>query len=135
MTAISGGCLCGAVSFAGDVDIAFAANCHCTDCRKATGAAYATLVFVSTDGLEVTGETASFQHQSDRGSTLQKVFCPNCGTPLFSANTAREGLIGVRIGALVDGRDIKPARNIYCSSALPSTPMDADLPKFDKMPG
>lgn len=134
MTQISGSCLCGAVTFAGDVEIAFAANCHCTDCRRATGAAYATLVFASTDGLSIEGKTASFRHSSDRGSQLDKVFCPSCGSPLFSVNAAREGLIGIRIGVLDQAQAFAPERNIFCASALASTPMDTTLPKFSRMP-
>ena len=135
MTDINGGCLCGTVTFAGDVDIAFAANCHCKDCQKATGAAYASIVFVSEQDLDIQGETSRFEHRSDRGSVLHKVFCPKCGSPLFTKNSAREGLIGVRLGVLNQAPEIVLSRNIYCSSALPSTPMDEGLAKHDKMPG
>jgi hypothetical protein len=33
MAEITGKCLCGDISFSGDVDIKMMANCHCKDCR------------------------------------------------------------------------------------------------------
>ena len=135
MTNLKGGCKCGAIEFGGEVDVAFTANCHCTDCQQFTGAAFATLVFVSEDGFAVQGDVGEYRHESDRGSILTKTFCPVCGSPLFSRNTARAGLVGVRIGAIRDNHVYPPARNIYCTSALPSTAMDPAIPKFDKMPG
>lgn len=135
MTEMKGGCKCGAVEFGGDVDVAFTANCHCTDCQQFTGAAFATLIFVTDENFSVSGKVSEYDHKSDKGSTLTKVFCPECGCPLFSKNSAREGMIGVRIGAIRDNHNYPPARNIFCTSALPSTAMDPDLPKSDGMPG
>ena len=37
----SGSCLCGAVSYQASVEPHYQFNCHCRDCQKATGAAYA----------------------------------------------------------------------------------------------
>lgn len=39
---LSGSCLCGAVSYEIDAPIESASHCHCSQCRKAHGAAFAT---------------------------------------------------------------------------------------------
>ena len=135
MPKVSGSCLCGAVSFEGDGDVAVMANCHCIDCQKATGAAYASMIFFKEDDISISGELNSFQHTADSGSTMTKLGCPKCGSPMFGKNTARAGMIAVR-GGVLDQKDmIKPVVNVYCSSAIPSTPMDDALKNFDKMPG
>jgi hypothetical protein len=46
-----GGCLCGAVTFRADcTELVMAAHCHCLDCRKATGSAFATVVALPEGG-------------------------------------------------------------------------------------
>ena len=134
MTMLSGCCLCGAVSFQGDCDIKAIANCHCTDCRSVTGATYATLVMVPENDVSVTGELREYVHTSDAGSTMTKQFCATCGSQMFSKNSSREGVIAIRGGAVDQKAVVQPAFNVYCSSAIPSTPMNPDLPAFQKMP-
>lgn len=134
MTDISGSCLCGAVSYAGDVDIKLTMNCHCTDCRKATGAAYGTLLFVAEDALTITGDLQNYCHKSDRGSDMTKLFCGTCGSQMFTKNSARPGLIGVRAGQVDQSNVVRPEANLYNDSAIPSTKMDPDLPLHAKLP-
>jgi hypothetical protein len=40
---IKGGCLCGAVRYTAEADPTSATVCHCRDCQKFTGSAFATL--------------------------------------------------------------------------------------------
>lgn len=135
MESISGSCLCGAVSYAADADVKMVINCHCTDCQKATGSVHATLLFIEEDKLSIEGEVARFDHPADSGNTLTKVFCSSCGSQLFGKNTGRAGMIGIRAGTVDQKELIQPGLNIYCMSAVPTTPMDPQLKQFPKMPG
>ncbi len=135
MAKLTGKCLCGNVTFSADTDIKLMANCHCSDCRAATGAAYGTLVFVEADALTVTGSPKVFKHVADSGADMEKHFCPDCGSQLFGKNSNRPNMVSLRAG-VVDQTDlIKPAVNVYMSSKIPSTPIDPDLKGFEKMPG
>ena len=53
MVTFSGKCLCGSVSYESDSEPAFTANCHCADCRAATGAAYSTISFFQAGDLKI----------------------------------------------------------------------------------
>jgi hypothetical protein len=55
MAQLTGGCLCGAVRYTAEADQTGAIICHCTDCQKFTGAAFAALVPVQKEALTVTG--------------------------------------------------------------------------------
>lgn len=134
MTQLSGACLCGAVSYSGDADIKLMMNCHCSDCRKVTGSAYGTLMFVAEDSVAISGDTSVFEHTSDRGSEMQKLFCPKCGSQMFTRNSAREGILGIRAGTANQLDIVKPGANLFKDSAIPSTPFDTALPVHDKMP-
>lgn len=135
MTQLSGQCLCGKVSFKADGDIAMQGNCHCTDCQQISGSAYATLIFMSKDSVDITGETKRFEHTVDSGNVLSKDFCPNCGSQMFGGNAARPGSIAIKAGGINEKDLIKPQFNVYTSSKMACTLMDDTLPAFDKMPG
>jgi hypothetical protein len=134
MAVISGKCLCGAVTYEADVEPMVTANCHCTDCRGATGAAYSTISFFKSADVTISGETKTYEHTADSGHHMTKHFCPNCGSQLFGVNSAREGMIGIRAGTIEQTDLVKPARNVYVSSKIASTPLDLELPASEKMP-
>jgi hypothetical protein len=131
----TGHCLCGSVTFESRGEPAFQANCHCDDCRRSGGGAYASYVFVPADQLSISGETQEYRHVSDRGSEMTKHFCPNCGSPMFTGNSAHPERRGVRLGAIDDASWFRPQADVYNSRKLPSTPVDPDVRAFDKMPG
>jgi len=135
MSNLHGGCMCGKIKFDTTAAPAFAANCHCKDCRQATGAAYATINFISTDQMTVTGAPKKFEHPADSGSILTKHFCANCGSTLFTFNSARANMIGIMAGVVENIEDVNPQLNVFVSSKIPSTPLNADLPAHQKMPG
>ena len=132
----SGRCLCGAVEYACASEPMFQANCHCDDCRRSGGGVYASFVFVSESALTVnSGELHSFSHETDRGNTATKYFCPKCGSQLFTRNSANPGRRGIRVGTMTDASGLQPSANVYAGRRLPSTPIDNDIKAFEKMPG
>ncbi len=135
MTQFNGSCLCGAVTYEADCEIQRIVNCHCIDCQKATGSVHTTMVFVPQDGMIVKGYPSSYTHTADSGSAMTKRFCSSCGTQLFSINSRRAGVVGIRAGTISQKHLVTPQLNIFCDSAVPSTPMDDKLPKHRKMPG
>jgi len=135
MTHISGGCLCGNVSYKGDAEIKMVINCHCNDCQQVTGSVHGTMVFVAENEIEILGSPKTFKHLADSGNTLTKIFCGDCGSQVFGKNTGREGMIGIRAGSVDQKELIEPGFNIYCDSAIPTTPMADDIKQFPKMPG
>ncbi len=135
MPKLTGNCLCGNVSFKADGDIMMQGNCHCLDCQQVTGAAYATLVFMSENDVKITGETKKFEHKVDSGNSLTKDFCPNCGSQMFGANLGRPGSIALRAGSINEKAEIKPQFNVYASRKLDCVILDNNIPAFDKMPG
>ena len=131
----SGRCLCGAVEYACASEPMFQANCHCDDCRRSGGGVYASLVFVSENVLTLnSGELHCFSHETDRGNTATKYFCPTCGSQLFTRNSANPGRRGIRVGTITDASWFQPSANVYAGRRLPSTPIDDEIKAFDEMP-
>ena len=133
MANYTGGCLCGAVRYEINGEPVRTAMCHCDDCRRVTGSAYATNFFFKADDIVVTkGTTKSFQHKGDSGNTLTKEFCPECGSPIFNSSAAGTGVKGVKAGTLDDVKGLRPQIEVYVSRRLPFTVSPDDTEKFER---
>lgn len=94
-----GRCHCGEVSYAIAGEPIYHAMCHCTDCRRATGAPAVSWALFPQQAVTITGETKTYV-SSEKG---RRHFCPECGTSLFYTNEqVFAGLIDVQSATLDD---------------------------------
>ncbi|MFN3515083.1 MAG: GFA family protein [Phenylobacterium sp.] len=95
----TGSCLCRAVRYEVRGELAPIQVCHCSDCRKAQGSAFATNLPVATaDFRLISGEDRLKAYESSPGK--QRVFCADCGSPIFSRLRARPEVMRLRAGTL-----------------------------------
>ena len=128
MTAFTGRCLCGAVRFRFDGPPIATRACWCRDCQY-LGAGNATVnAIFRVEGFTLEGELGEYESLADSGNTMRRRFCPRCGTPLFSASSARPELIVVRAGALDDRETARPTATIWTASAPGWGLIDPSLP-------
>ncbi|MEE8443825.1 MAG: GFA family protein [Alphaproteobacteria bacterium] len=133
MTGFTGGCLCGAIRFRVGGEALRIANCHCDDCRKATGASFATNVFINEADLTILqGTPKSFDHQADSGATMTKQFCGNCGTQLFGRGSRSAGVLHVKVGAIDDAGFVRPAIDVFVSRKLPFIRLSDETEHFEQ---
>ncbi|KAB8335412.1 GFA family protein [Scytonema tolypothrichoides VB-61278] len=129
----TGGCLCGSVRYECSAEPLTMGNCHCRDCQRATGSAYASALLVPQCAVTITGDVKYYDVIGDSGNLVGRGFCPNCGSRLFSKPPI-PGLLGIMAGSLDDPSWFRPTMDLYALSAQPWDYMNPDLPKFDKMP-
>jgi hypothetical protein len=134
MSVFSGKCLCGNVSYQCHSEPKAIFNCHCEDCRRATGSVFGTNLFVPEAKVEISGEVSSYSHISDSGSTMTKRFCPNCGSLLFGSNSAKPNVVSIRAGTVDQLALIKPQINLFMDKKVPSTSIDENLEQASRMP-
>ena len=134
MSIFTGSCLCGSVSYKSNSDPLVIQNCHCDQCRKATGSVYLTNLFIKEENFEITGEVNNYTHLSDAGNNMTKYFCPKCGSQVFGKNSGRPGIITIRAGTVNEKDIIKPIRNLFLKSKVPSTPINSNLEACEGMP-
>ena len=135
MSGFKGGCLCGAIAYEVSSDPIDVWNCHCDDCRKVTGASFATNVIVKLEDLIVTkGTPSTYPQTADNGNVKTYNFCSKCGSLLFSDNSGRPEIAVARVGCIDDASFVQPSGNLYCSRALPFTNLADDLDNFDTLP-
>ena len=94
-----GRCHCGKVSYIVAGEPVYHALCHCSDCRRATGAPVVSWALFPRQAVTITGPTKTYV-SSEKG---RRHFCPECGTSLFYTNeTVFAGLIDVQSATLDD---------------------------------
>ncbi len=128
-------CTCGAVKFEFDTDPTFVAVCHCLDCKKASGGEAATFFGVPEDDFSLLSGTPKAHHFiADSGKGLDRNFCPDCGSRLFTSNLESfPGLVFVMLGSLDRPSLIRPNVEMYTKRRL-AWVKPLDMPQFDGMP-
>ncbi|RZJ05529.1 MAG: aldehyde-activating protein [Brevundimonas sp.] len=128
-------CACGAVGFEFNTDPDFIAVCHCLDCKKASGGEAATWFGVPNDDFTLTrGAPRAFGFVADSGGRLDRNFCPDCGSRLYTSNLGSfPGLTFVQLGSLDDPSGITPKLEMFTKRRLDWV-KPLDLPQFTDMP-
>jgi hypothetical protein len=132
-TPFFGGCACGAIRYSAEGEPLYSVNCHCRDCQRETGSAYAPVLGVPRPNFSVTkGTPGYFEVKADSGRITRRAFCADCGSTLFGYG---DQFVSIRVGSLDDPGIFRPTQDIYTSSAQPWDYMNPDLPKASKQPG
>jgi hypothetical protein len=131
----TGRCACGAVRFEFDTDPTFIADCYCLDCQKASGGVMATFFGIPENDLTLlSGQPRSFSYIADSGKRIDRNFCPECGSRLFSNNAgAFPGTVFVMIGSLDIPDGIEPVLEMY-TKRRHNWLKHLDVPQFSNMP-
>jgi hypothetical protein len=125
---LAGECLCGTVKYTVADEFKYAMNCHCADCRRATGSA-----FKPFGGIEQ--EKLSLTHGMDKAMIFGEedgnhdVHCGACGSLLFSVIADKE-FVHVTLGTLVDAPGIRPTAHIFVAGKAPWYDITDELPQF-----
>jgi hypothetical protein len=124
---LDGGCLCGAVRYVVADAFRYAANCHCVDCRRATGSAFKPFAGIERERLEIT--RGADQLLTFGGADAHDARCRTCGALLYSL--VREGAyVHVAMGTLTDAPSIRPNEHIFVASKAPWFTIADDLPQY-----
>ena len=128
----SGGCHCGAVRYEMTAEVAHHALCHCTDCRKASGAPVTAWAMAAADQVTIKGEPVTYA-SSEHG---RRLFCGACGTSLFYTNdVVFPGMIDVQSATLDDPDSIPLQAQIQTAERIGWMTHLGDLPAFERYPG
>jgi hypothetical protein len=134
---LEGGCACGQIRYECTAEPIFTAHCHCRDCQQASGGAMATVSGVPSSAFRVTkGAPKSFRYAGSSGKGLDRNFCPNCGSRLFTNNAgALPDVTFINVGSLDNPSQVTPSMHIFMASAQPWDKPADGLPQFPGMPG
>jgi hypothetical protein len=116
---IDGGCHCGHIKYEAVVDPEKVAICHCTDCQTLSGSAYRTVVPAPAGEFRLlAGQPKIYVKTAESGNQRAQAFCPECGTPIYSAALADTPAYFLRVGTIRQRAQLPPKVQNWCRSAL-----------------
>ena len=127
---LTGGCLCGAVQHKVRDEFRYAMNCHCSQCRRATGSAFKPFGGIERDKFTVAegAENLTIDGTPDN----HNAFCRTCGSLLYSV--VRDGaFVHVTFGTLADNPTMHPTAHIHAGSKAPWFTITDDLPQHEEL--
>ncbi|HEX5276731.1 MAG TPA: GFA family protein [Fluviicoccus sp.] len=129
---LTGSCLCNGIRYEYHGQIEEISMCHCSMCRKAQGSAYVAVSPVPAErfrivqGRELLKEYRAVPHKA-------RVFCSQCGSPLYSARDDLPGVIRLRLGTIETPFRCENAYHIYIDSKADWETVADDLPRYSAM--
>jgi len=128
---VQGGCHCGEVRYEAEVNPSKVVICHCTDCQTLSGSAFRTVAQTERGTFRlISGTPKVYVKMAESGNRREQTFCPNCGTPIYSA-PAGGGIkaVGLRVGTIRQRDELVPSDQYWFRS---SRNWLANLPKIGK---
>lgn len=120
---LEGSCLCNDVTFAVRDTPRGTSVCHCTQCRKMSGHAWAS-AHVPREALTITGPVAWFE----ASPTARRGFCPRCGSFLFWA-AHDEDRISFALGAIDGPTGLRLEKHIFTATKGDYYELEDGLPQ------
>jgi hypothetical protein len=129
---LAGSCLCGAVRYGVEDGFGYALNCHCSQCRRATGAAFKPFAGIAREKLRLEAGAEAVLVFGDEAAD-HDVRCGRCGSLLWSV--VRGGAFAhVTLGTLLDPPSLRPTDHIFVGSKAAWFEITDDLPQHDRFP-
>jgi hypothetical protein len=124
---LTGGCYCGAIRYETAGPAVNQAICHCTMCRRTTGAPCVAWFSVPSQGFKLSkGEPARFR-SSDHAT---RTFCSTCGTQISFTDDASPEETDVTTCSLDEPENMPPHSHIFTGSAMPWLSRADELPQY-----
>ena len=130
---LTGRCLCGTVRFEIAGDLGPIAFCHCTECRRASGSAFAANAnVVKGEHRFSSGAAALVEYESSPGKF--RAFCGRCGSPMYSRTAAEPETLRIRLGTLDQDPGGRPRLHVWTSEKAAWFEINDDIPQIPAIP-
>ena len=124
---LQGGCFCGRVRYEVKGELFNRTNCHCSMCRRTSGAPFVAWFTVTQANFHwLSGQPAAFE--SSPGVT--RAFCRDCGTALTFARSDHEGEVDITTCSLDAPAEIPPEDHTFVGSKIPWIELSDGLPQY-----
>ena len=127
---LEGGCLCGHIRYRASGTPHSVYHCHCEQCRRYTGAVFATGVAFSAENITWLHDEPSIYMGSD---ICGYSFCPKCGSSIAYHWIADDD-IWLTIGTLDNPELVASQGHILNEEKISWIHINDGLPRYDKFP-
>jgi hypothetical protein len=128
-TPLTGRCLCGTVRFRISGPLGPVVYCHCAECRRANGTAFATNANVRRSDIAFTaGLDTVTEYESSMGKF--RAFCSRCGSPMFSRMTEDPDNLRIRLGTLEQDPGGRAVLHVWVADKAPWFAITDQVPQL-----
>ena len=114
MTSHTASCRCGQLKATVSGKPVRVSVCHCLNCKKRSGSAFAVQARWPADQVRVEGRSATHTTVADSGNTANHYFCPECGSDVHYVNNGKfGGLVAIPLGAFDDPYFLTPHFSVW----------------------
>ena len=119
MTTHTASCRCGQLRATVTGDPVRVSLCHCLNCKKRSGSAFAVQARWPADQVTIEGRSQSFKKVSDSGNWATFHFCPECGSDVYYRNEGPSveaklaDLVAIPLGVFDDPYFLSPAFSVW----------------------
>ena len=121
------GCLCGAERYEASKSPFWAGHCHCQNCRRHSGAAFATDVMFRSNELSWMDEEPTYYKSSE---VCERGFCPTCGSTVSARYFNEPDIVIIAAGTLDDANQIEPKLHAFVSRRVDWIKLNDGLPEY-----
>jgi hypothetical protein len=127
---MEGGCECGRVRYRIEGDPIFVNCCHCRQCQKLSGSAFAINAMFERDRIEVVAGADGLENEAGQAR------CPACHVLLWGTHRFfGDSILFLRVGTLDEGELLVPSAHFFLRSRHPWVPVPDGIPAFETLPG
>jgi hypothetical protein len=132
----SGGCQCGAIRYEITGPPAVVYACHCTECQRQSGSAFAMAAVIPQQHFRITkGSAKMFARKTSPSKTMECWFCPDCGTRLYHVPSgATYANRNIKPGTLDDRSWLVPTIHFWTRSAQEWVVLPEGATRYDTQP-
>lgn len=130
--ALSGQCLCGEIKYELAQAPAMTGVCHCKNCQRQAGSAFSTLAAVAKVDFKFNQGAPKLYIDADTtsGNPVERYFCGDCGSPIYSALGSQPDSIFLKTGTLDDTSEFAPQFHAWCDTKQNWVELDPAVPQM-----
>ena len=112
MTPHAASCRCGQLTATATGEPVRISVCHCLNCQKRSGSAFAAQVRYPATQVTIAGQSKTFTATGDNGAAHFH-FCPDCGSTVSFTNDSVPDTIAIALGAFDDPYFVSPTVSVW----------------------
>ena len=114
MTTRTASCRCGQLRATVTGDPVRVSACHCLNCKKRSGSAFAVQARWPSAQVQIEGTSKTFVKVADSGNRATFHFCPDCGSDVYYAIDGKfDDLVAIPLGAFDDPYFATPGFSVW----------------------
>lgn len=127
---ITGHCECDRIQYEADGEITDFSHCHCSQCRRLHGAAFATFAGIMKKNFHyISGEANAKVYKSSPDH--ERVFCSECGSNILVTVDGYPDELFLCMGTVDGNPALPPGYHFFVGSKAPWHEINDDLPQYD----